>query len=171
MSDIVRQEADYSLWYWKLYYHLLLYLHIILGVAGVVIGAMIAADVTVGFFNIGSQGLGVISTVIVGIVSFVQPGRMASVFFDAYWRLRIAVLRSEDSPTANEDLIAALSNGYTSVATIQPEALQKHKDGNAVLDIHTLSADRREALVERLKELVAEEDAEAAAKKPEEASG
>lgn len=164
MEAMVKREANQSLWYWKLYYHLLLYLHFALGIAGVVIGALIAANVQITPLGIGSQGLDVISTVIVGIVSFIQPGRMASVFFDAYWRLRIAVLRSGGSPTADEDLINALSNGYSAVAYVQPEVLRKETDNVLTLDTLELSSQRKEELLERFRELMAEENDEAAAK-------
>ena len=161
MSETVAlPETKSSLWYWKIYYHLLFYLHFILGILGVVIGALIAADFGTDVLPIGQKGLGVISAVIVGIVSFLQPGRMASVFYDAYWRLRIAVLRSHSSSEESDELIDALANGYSTVATIQPEAIRKQHANAPTLDLQDLSEERRTKLTQMHSDLVEEEKAE-----------
>lgn len=89
---------------------------------------------------------------------------MASVFFDAYWRLRIAVLRSDGSPTADEDLINALSNGYEALASVQPEVLRKETDSAVTLNTLKLSSKRKEELLEKFRKLIAEDNDETAAK-------
>ena len=157
MDNTIKREARYSLRWWKIYYHTLLYSHYILGILGVVIGALIAAGTTISFLGMETKHLGVLSTVIVGIVSFMQPGRMASFFFEAYTRLRIAVLRSESSPTADEDLITALEEGYKIVSAVQPEALRRHKEEGTVLDMSELSEDRKKQARAKLIELFEEQ--------------
>ncbi|MEM7544722.1 MAG: hypothetical protein AAF367_04230 [Pseudomonadota bacterium] len=157
------EAAQESLKWWNSYYHFLLASHFILGLTGVIVGALIAADFDSYWFGLTTSTLGVISTVVVGIVSFVQPGRMASVFYDAYWRLRIGVLRYKDKSDGADHLLSELSNGYTTVATIQPEALKKHTGAvSRVLDLDGLSEDRRAALEALHRQLAEEEKAEAA---------
>lgn len=161
MSDLVTKHASKRASWWFFYYHFLLYLHFILGIAGVIVGALVAAGSALNINPTNISLLGVASTVIVGLVSFVQPGRLASVFYDAYWRMRMAVLRSEGSPTAKEDLIEAMTEGYTRIATVQPEALRKYQDATKTVDVSRLSEDRRSALFQRLEELLVEEEADA----------
>ncbi len=161
MSELVQKHASKRATWWFFYYHFLLYLHFILGIAGVIVGALVAAGGALGLSATNISILGVVSTVIVGLVSFVQPGRMATVFYDAYWRMRMAVLRSDGSPTAKEDLIEAMTEGYTRIATVQPEALRKYQDATKTVDVSRLSEKRRGELFQRLEELLIEEDAEA----------
>ncbi|WP_298838150.1 hypothetical protein [uncultured Roseobacter sp.] len=112
-----------SMKWWNRYYHMLLYLHFFLGISGIVIGSLIAADFQTNWKFLEPQFLGILSTVIVGVVSFVQPGRMASVFYDAYWRMRVAILRHKEGQLDPAGLVDAIANGFTAVAEIQPEAL------------------------------------------------
>ncbi|MFD1158780.1 hypothetical protein [Roseovarius aestuarii] len=121
------QAARDSMKWWNIYYHTLLSIHFFLGISGVVIGALIAANFDTELFILSPQFLGILSTVIVGVVSFVQPGRMASVFFDAYWRMRVEILRYSNKEEGSEDLLEAIESGFLTVATIQPEALKKHE--------------------------------------------
>lgn len=155
-TETIKTAQSCRRWWW-FYYHLLVYLHIALGVSGVVLGAVIAAGAGLKLSEETMSMLGVISAVIVGIVSFLQPGRMASVFYDAYWRMRMAILSAQGSPTAKEDLIAVMTDGYTRLAAIQPEALRKAAANT--LDVSKLSEERRAALTEKLEELLAEENA------------
>jgi len=111
--------------WWGVYYHLLLALHFFLGVSGVLVGALIAADFQSGMFAIESKVLGIISTIIVGIVFFIQPGRMASVFYDAYWRLHIEILKASEKQQESQSLLEGMANGYGAVAAIQPEAINR----------------------------------------------
>ena len=113
--------AKDSMKWWNRYYHGLLFIHFSLGVLGVLVGALIAADFDTNWAILNTQFLGVVSTIIVGIVSFVQPGRMATVFYDAYWRMRVAILRHVEGHTDSATLVDAIAVGFTSVAEIQPE--------------------------------------------------
>ncbi|WP_305988085.1 hypothetical protein [Roseibium sp. MMSF_3544] len=124
LDEIEKQCEEVSKW-WRIYYHLLISTHIVLGVVGVAIGAVIAADISV--FSLETKYLGVVSSVIVGIVSFVQPGRMASVFYSAFWRLKVAILQSKLSNDNAELLLIALSEGYERISAVQPEELRKQK--------------------------------------------
>ncbi|WP_298918962.1 hypothetical protein [uncultured Roseobacter sp.] len=115
--------AKHSMRWWNRYYHFLLYVHFSLGIMGILVGALIAADFESDMLVLNPQFLGVLSTLIVGVVSFVQPGRMASVFYDAYWRMRVAILRHSEGQSDAAALVDAIANGFTAVAEIQPESL------------------------------------------------
>lgn len=127
LQESTLQAARDTMKWWNRYYHFLLTIHFTLGILGVVIGALIAANFESNLFILSPEFLGILSTVIVGIVSFVQPGRMASVFFDAYWRMRVEILRYSDKETGSGELLDAIESGFLTVATIQPEALKKHQ--------------------------------------------
>jgi len=128
MSELVQKHASKRATWWFFYYHFLLYLHFILGIAGVIVGALVAAG--------GALGLSATNISILGVVSTV-------------------------SPTAKEDLIEAMTEGYTRIATVQPEALRKYQDATKTVDVSRLSEKRRGELFQRLEELLIEEDAEA----------
>lgn len=74
------------------------------------------------------------------------------------------MLRSGGSPTADEDLINALSIGYSAAASVQSEVLRKETDNALALNTLTLSSKRKEELLEKFRELIAEENDEVAAK-------
>ncbi|WP_187430927.1 hypothetical protein ROLI_033120 [Roseobacter fucihabitans] len=128
------ESARDSMKWWNRYYHSLLYLHYFLGILGILIGALIAADFSSSVSFLDNQVLGVVSTIIVGVVSFVQPGRMASAFYDAYWRMRVAILRHVEGQADVGKLVDAIENGFTAVGEIQPEPRDSvHEDDQSDL--------------------------------------
>ena len=162
MSDAALAHAQDCTKWWARYYHLLLALHMTLGVVGVVVGALIAAGSALGLTAVMTSWLGVISSVIVGLVSFAQPGRLATVFYDAYWHLKLVVLKNSGNEVDHDALIEAMSDGYTRIATIQPEALRKAQAAKTNLDISTLSDTQKEALQKMRDEFLAEDATEPA---------
>ena len=159
-SKTVYEESKNVLGWWGYYYHILLIIHYILGVLGVLFGALIAAGFTGnGTIVPDTKTLGVLSAVTVGIVSFVQPGRMASVFYDAFWRLKVARLKyGESNP---EKLLETLSDGYARVATIQPEALRKTEEAeNEKIDISGLPDEMKKQINEMIEKNKAKTDVE-----------
>ena len=158
-DETALEAARDSMKWWNRYYHLLLYVHFFLGISGIVIGSLIAADFNSQRAVLQPQFLGIMSTVIVGIVSFVQPGRMASVFYDAYWRMRVAILRHKEGQIDAPTLVDAIANGFTAVAEIQPEALigSGQKTGG---DDEDLSDEQRERLAAFREALLAENEKE-----------
>jgi len=158
--------ARYLMKWWNRYYHILLTIHFALGILGVLLGALIAADFQNEMFVLSPKFLGILSTVIVGIVAFVQPGRMASVFYDAYWRVRVELLRHSNKDQSSEILLQALANGFINVATIQPEALKKQLNIYDEKIDDTLLSDEQEERLEMFRQELIKEKRRAADSDP-----